>query len=170
MTSHHLPVGHSNRVLLLDANVLLLLLVGLWNRARVGTHKKTSAYEPEDFDLISEIARGFGTLATTPHVLAEMSNHADFHEEPERSDLFISIQRRIPMLQELTVDAAVSVSSPAFVRLGLTDAAIAHLASSNALVVLTTDLDLWLHLQKLQVPAYNYNHFKGDRIIPHGLQ
>jgi hypothetical protein len=35
--------------------------------------------------------------------------------------------------------------------------------------VLTVDLDLWVHLIEINVTAYNYNHFKGERIIPHGL-
>jgi hypothetical protein len=158
------------RVLLMDASVLLVLFVGLWDRALVGRHRKTREYDPEDFDAIKDIAMRFDSLATTPHVLAEVCNHADWHDEPGRTALFESIQRRISNFDELYEPSSGLAVGPAFVRLGLTDSAIASAAQRSALVVLTTDLDLWVHLMEIEVPAYNYNHFKGARILPYGLK
>ena len=83
-----IPVGNSKRTLLLDANVMLLLCVGLWDRSRISKFKRTRIFTDEDFDLLSQLVAGYGTVVTTPHVLSEVSNHADFHGEPERSAFF----------------------------------------------------------------------------------
>jgi hypothetical protein len=46
-----------------------------------------------------------------------------------------------------------------FIRLGLTDAGIAHLVTGKYPVV-TTDLDLYLHLSRNGVDVINFNHFR----------
>jgi len=145
---------------------LLLLFVGLWDRSRIPKFKNTKIFTEDDFDLLMEILDGFGNVVTTTHILAEISNLSGQHGDPERSDLFRKLVSLIPLLPEYHLGADIAVVDPVFVRLGLTDAAIAAIASDRGLHVLTTDFDLWAHLQKIGVASYNFNHIRQAGLLP----
>ncbi len=159
MTAVH-GLGSSARVLLLDTNTLLLLLVGALDPSLLTVHKKLAAFTRRDFDLLLEILRRFGRLATTPHVLAETTNHLQMVKEPHRTRLMVLLTGAIPEMQELQEAAAHLVKSPVFERLGLTDTAVAHHAADKALTVGTTDAELYAHLQALEVDVFNIHHYR----------
>jgi predicted nucleic acid-binding protein len=155
-----------SRTLLLDANVLLLLLVGRWNRARIETFKNTDTFTKDDFDLLWRIVGRFNRLVTTPHVLTEVSNLAGQHGEPERKTLLAEFATLIALLPEQTESAATASADPVFQRLGLTDAVIIALAATPGFEVLTTDLDLWSHLSGKGLSAWNFNHLRQGGLLP----
>jgi predicted nucleic acid-binding protein len=159
-------LGASDRALLLDTNVLLLLLIGAWDPTRIAAFKNTDTFTDADFDLLKEILLRYGGVVTTPHVLAEASNLAGQHGEPERADIFQRFARLIPALDEQSTPAANAASDPAFVRLGLTDAAIALIAQAHACEVLTADVDLWAYLLTKGVTAHNFNHIRQHLVLP----
>ncbi len=43
------------RSALLDTNLFLLLIVGLYDKKLIEKHKRTKAFTPEDFDLLVEL-------------------------------------------------------------------------------------------------------------------
>jgi hypothetical protein len=156
----------SQRALLLDANVLLLLLVGLWNRERILRFKKLSGYDADDFDLLALAVDRFRTLVTTPHVLTEVSNLASFHEDPERTEFFEWLAlRSIPAFREDLVPTKTIAEDPIFVRLGLTDAAIDHAARTEGLHVLTADARLYERLLQVQAHVTNFQHLRAQRFL-----
>ena len=59
---------------LLDANLLILLAVGLTNRDYIGRHKRLTKYDATDLDVLSGLIAQFSSVVFTPHVLAEASN------------------------------------------------------------------------------------------------
>ena len=149
------------RTLLLDANVLLLLFVGLHDRRRISHFKNTAQFTEEDFDLLVEIVAQFDMIAATPHVLTEVSNLAGQLGEPGRSQLFEGLRTQLTILSEPQVAVASAVTDEGFVRLGVTDAAISVLTRGDPqYVVLTADLDLWIHLTRAGVNAENFNHLR----------
>jgi hypothetical protein len=147
----------ANRTLLIDANVLLLLLVGLYDKARIPTFKNTAHFTVDDFDDHRTVQRA----RRYAHVLTEVSNLAGQMGEPIRSRFFEVLQREFAPLSESHVDAKAAVADSGFVRLGLTDAGITTLARSGTLAVLTADLDLWVHLIGVGVDATNFNHLRN---------
>jgi hypothetical protein len=160
------PLGKSQHSLLLDANVMLLLCVGLWSRGAISRFKRTRMFTDDDFDLLAGIVSRYGEIVTTPHVLCEVSNLADFHREPERTAFFAwLVETIVPNLPEHSEPSSTLVRETAFVRLGLTDAAVQQAARSRNLHVITTDTDLWAHLLKLEVPVHNFNHLRSDRLL-----
>src|SRR4051812_13958525 len=59
---------------LIDTNILLLHVVGSWNRALIPSSKRTSVFTEEDFDLLQETLSAYSPLLVTPAILTEVSN------------------------------------------------------------------------------------------------
>jgi hypothetical protein len=127
---------HRSKGVLVDTNLLVLFLIGLVNKRRILSFKRTQDFTIEDFDPLSRLIYWFGKLVTTPHVLSQVSDLTESHEEGK-------------ML----------VSHPLFSRLGLADAAIATVCTRGTLV-LTTDLNLQSALQQRGADALNFNHVR----------
>jgi hypothetical protein len=79
---------------------------------------------------------------------------------------FETIARHLEVIDEFHVNSRSIVADPVFLRLGLTDVAVGHLASLHSFVVVTADLDLFQHLGSIGVDAYNFNHLRSARFIP----
>ena len=62
------------RSVLLDTNLLLLLIVGLFDKKLIGKHKRTKEFSEDDFELLINSINGVHTIWVTTHCLAEVSN------------------------------------------------------------------------------------------------
>jgi hypothetical protein len=144
--------------LLLDTNVLLLWIVGLAKPAAIGG-KRLEKYDRRDFDLVSRWAAQVPKHISTPHILAEVSNF-----------LGSGFQRLVPLgteflagyiseLDEVYTPARDVVKSAEFEVLGLTDAAIHHIATSDIRVV-STDKFLVGRLAAKGVNVVNPWHYR----------
>jgi hypothetical protein len=153
-----------SRPILLDANVLLLLLVGQFDRELVGEFKRTrnQGFTSDDFDLILEILGHFQVILTTPHILAEVSNLSDDFFADHRADYFSAFERALSVLQEPTLPSAVAASDPIFPTLGLTDAGISTLCRTMGTVVITVDAPLCAYLERKGHYAFNFNTVKSS--------
>src|SRR6266481_2713988 len=67
---------HASNGVLIDANLLLLHVVGAHDRRLVSTFKRLSAFAPEDLDTLVAVTRHFRSILVTPHILTEVSNLA----------------------------------------------------------------------------------------------
>ena len=67
----------------------------------------------------------------------------------------------VEQMQEFYDESRAVVADSCFVRLGLTDAAIAMLSRRN-LLVMTVDLDLYLTLQGRGADVVNFNHLRAQ--------
>ena len=122
----------------IDANLLLLLIVGSVGRDLISKHRRLRRFTVEDFDrLINLLAQ---------------------HGDPERSRFFDRLQFIIQESKEIVVASTVASRNNAFKRLGLTDAALLEVATAETPLV-TVDLDLYLEaLAKGQDTAVNFTH------------
>ena len=150
---------HRSKGVLVDSNLLVLLLVGLVNKARTPEFKRTQNFTIADFDTLSTLIGWFGKLATTPHVLSQVSDLTDL------SGKELAIGRKhfavlVEKVEEYYDTSTALVTDPLFARLGLTDAAIANV-SSRGILVLTSDLILQLALQQRGFDALNFNHVRA---------
>ena len=150
---------YRNRTLVLDANLLVLLIVGLTDRRLINQFGRTKNHFTEsDFDRLTNIVEFFTErkgLATTSHVLAETSNLLG-----ERREFMITLQQFIHGVLESRKEAAKLTSSAIFYRLGLTDAGLHDLAFHSH-CVLTVDKDLAAAAMRGRA-ILNYNHFRFD--------
>lgn len=149
---------HRDNGLLIDANLLVLYLVGRTNKNRIPTFKRTQQYTIKDFELLDLLTRRFRKLITTPHVLTEVSNLAALHGK-ELSAFRTSFKNTVPQMLEFYDESRRLVEEGSFHSLGLADASI-NLASRRNLLVLTDDLELHVWLLKRSVDSINFNHIR----------
>ena len=155
-TEEHLFKKYRGKRVLLDANLLLLFLIGSFQRSRVETFKRTANFSTADFDILANLVVAFRTLATTPHVLTEVSNLANLlpeHLKPNWAEHFAS---QASKFEEIFEPAIMVMRQDLFSRFGLTDAAVHKVAADT--LVLTEDLRLSGYLRSQGLPVLNFRH------------
>lgn len=156
-----LILRHRSPGVIVDANLLLLLLVGDLSPARVEQFKPTrSHFVAADYVRLKELLTGLDRLVVTPHILTEVSNFLGKASSQEgtyalRSHLAESIGRFD--IQDVPIAALVSAGDDKqiFCTLGLTDAGIIHLARKGYLAI-TVDFPLTKYIESLHLEAFNY--------------
>lgn len=122
---------YRNRGVLVDTNLLMLFLVGAYDRKQVErTRRIQDRFMAEDFDILVSVLNQFETRVTTPHILTETSNLLGQQLYGHVKDEVFAI---FPTLvstdwHEQSDTSSVLVRVPAFSRLGLTDIAISEAA------------------------------------------
>jgi len=145
--------------ILLDTNILLVYVIGQYDPARIETFKRTNTFIAKDYKLLAEFLSHFRSIVATPHVLTEVSNLAANLKEPHRTSCFESFADNIQAFDEQTEAAGTIATTPAFKRLGITDASLPLIARGKFLV-LTDDFVLYNHLLENEVDAINFNHIR----------
>lgn len=134
------------RKLLLDTNVLMLLVIGRFDRALIPHHRRTNTFAPKDFDLLNTFLARYSAIVTTAPVLTELSNLLgnDFH-----ATIAETLVQVCGSFREYGVTKEVIFADEAFDRLGFADASIVGAAVSDGdgatdtTVVLTDDAKLY---------------------------
>ena len=147
--------------LFIDANLIVLLVVGQAGRDLITKHRRTRGFTVEDYDRLIQAISRVGELRMTPNTLTEASNLLGQHGEPQRSRLLLKLRELIERSPETVVASADAARRGAFPRLGLTDAALLEIVSADA-PLLTVDLDLYAAaLASGEEAAINFNHWRG---------
>ena len=144
----------------IDANLLLLLVVGSVGRDLIHKHRRLQSFAAEDYDRLLGLIRGVDRVFVTPNTLTETSNLLAQHKDPERSRFFDRFRLIIENSEEIVVTSAVAAANSEFVRLGLTDAALLEAITAETPLV-TVDLDLYLAaLKKGPNTAVNFTRLQ----------
>ena len=146
----------------IDANLLLLLIVGSVERDLVAKHRRLrEKFTVEDFDRLNNLLDRVKQVFVTPNTLTETSNLLSQHRNPERSLFFDKLKCIIEVSKEVVVTSADASRNNAFKRLGLTDAALLEVATAETPLV-TVDLELYLAAVEKggQDTAVNFTHLQ----------
>lgn len=144
----------------IDANLLVLLIVGSVGRDLIAKHRRLRRFTVEDFDRLINLLRPVEQVFVTPNTLTETSNLLAQHGEPERSRFFDSLRFIIQESKEVVVDSTEASRNDAFKRLGLTDAALLEVVTAET-PLLTVDFDLYLAASaKGQDTAVNFTRLQ----------
>ena len=144
----------------IDANLLVLLVVGSEDRALIDRHRRLRDYTAADFDALLDIV-GDELVLVTPNTLTEASNLLGQHRDPQRSRLYGRLRWLIEESKEIIVRSADAASNGAYGRLGLTDAALLEVATAGTPVV-TADVALYhAALAKDRAAAVNFVHHRS---------
>ena len=145
----------------IDANLLVLLVVGATDQELIAKHRRLRRFMVEDYERLIGIIRQAGQVFLTPNTLTEASNLLAQHPNPERSRFFAVLRRIIGTNEEIIVESKTASRNNAFVRLGLTDAALLEVISEETPLV-TVDLDLFVAaFAEGQVAALNFTHLQA---------
>ncbi len=144
----------------IDANLLVLLVVGSTGRELIARHRRLRAYRAEDYDALIDLIDQFDRILVTPNTLTETSNLLGQHKDPERSRFFETLRVLIQESEEVVVASVKASRNSAFGQLGLTDAALLEVATKETPLV-TADLGLYLAaLEREGEAAVNFTHLR----------
>ena len=145
----------------IDANLLVLLVVGETGRDLIPKHRRLRTFEVQDYDrLVKLINETDHRVLVTPNTLTEASNLLAQHGEPERSRFFEVLQILIEESEEVQVASQTAARRGEFKRLGLKDAVLLEVVSaSNPLI--TVDFRLYLAaIEQEAEAAFNFRHYQ----------
>lgn len=143
---------------LLDTNLLVLLVIGLYSQDRISTFKRTVQYTRDDFHLVAGIATTFSRRITTPQILAEVDNLTRQLPGREHAALAAIMSPLIEEQFEIYSPSAVAAHHERYVELGLTDCTT--IAAADGVLVITDDFRLSNILGHLGRDAVNLNHLR----------
>jgi hypothetical protein len=155
--SHPLLRPYVGKPALLDSNLLLLYWCAQFDPALTKSFKRLNAFQPDDYDLLAEVLKVFSALRATPHVLTEVSNLANALPEWIKEEWLKFFSQRIDLIREEWMPAT-QIAKDEGIWLGLTDAALACLASSH--VILTIDFPLSNSLEARGLNVINFTHLR----------
>lgn len=152
--------------IILDANLLTLLLVGMVDRSQVGTHARVRNYKPEDYDALENylkvIAERGASIIVSPNVWTEVSNLL-FQKEGKRdfwSKIAPVFRKLVELFEERSVPTRAAVLRDEFRYLGVSDAVLLELAATTGAAVLTNDGLLGREASRPPAQALNFEQIK----------
>jgi hypothetical protein len=148
------------RSVVLDTNLLLLLVVGDFDRRLLARHKRTQRFSPADLDLLHRFLDRFECIVVTPNILTETSNLLRQTDSKTGSQLLRALEQWLALFEERYVASRQAARQPTFQRLGLTDAALLDEPVADA-ELLTDDLDLYLAAAHSGRTAHNFSHLQA---------
>lgn len=155
----HLLIEYRTEGVLVDANLLLLYVVGTYDPRWIERFKRTSEYTIDDFELLDRLLAQFQTAVTTPPILTEVSNLLGHLDEQPRRACTVLLRRLIQELEEVHRPSEEVSEHPFFVRFRLTDTGLAEVAAGSYLVV-TDDFPLYHALGNDEQAVLNFNHIR----------
>jgi hypothetical protein len=144
-----------------DSGLLILLIVGRYDKSYIPEYKITSSFFPGDFELLANFVNHFRKVIVSPHVVAELSNHS--FKIPQRRlspylDVFI---RLMELFEERFLTKEVVLTHPCFKQVGVTDTGLIISCLEGPYFLLTIDHTLRVLAEKHGVDAMHFNELRG---------
>lgn len=150
----------SPRGYFVDANLLVLLIVGRSARRLIARHRRLRDYSVADYQRLVDLLARVDKVFVTPNTLTEASNLLGQHRDPERSQFLEQLRLLIHSSEEVVVASADASATSVFLRHGLTDAVLLE-AVSEETPLLTMDGDLYQEaLADGGLAAVNFEHVR----------
>lgn len=141
----------------IDANLLVLLVVGSVDRRLVGKHRRTRTFTVEDYDRLFRLVESVKRVYVTPNTLTEASN---LLEDSQDTRFLDGLRIVIEESAEIFISSVDVAHRSEFVRFGLSDAVLLE-AVSAARPLITVDLPLFsAALEKGDLAAFNFTHLQ----------
>lgn len=125
----------------IDTQLLVLYLVGIFNPNDIKNNKRTCDYSLTDFNLLLKVMQAYSKIIITQSVLAETTNHLDTLNRKYNTTFYSTIANILTQFEAMDTKTKDVLTGPTFSKLGFTDASLDIL--SKEYVVLTHDEPLW---------------------------
>ena len=150
---------YRNQGILLDTNILLLYLIGKFDKNLILKFKRTQTFTIQDYEILTFLLSKFNKIITLPNILTEISNLSGKLESFIKQNYFQIFAQKITIFSEHYIPSEQIRQKDAFKRFGITDAGILILAKDKYLV-LTDDFRLSQYLQFQGIDVLNFNHLR----------
>ncbi|MDM8515218.1 hypothetical protein QUF76_03375 [Desulfobacterales bacterium HSG16] len=149
---------------LLDTNLLLLLVVGLYDENLIENHKRTSNFTKEDFALLKESLANCQVIWVTSHCLAEVSNLLKQSHANKSNKLMAFLKEIVSQFKESHIEKTIVFKQECFSRLGVADSAIT-VKAKRVDCVFTVDFDLYNEISRAGCKVINFNHLRMENML-----
>ena len=105
------------KAVVLDANLLVLLAVGIASQHHIATHKRLGGYSKADFDLLRSLLARASRIVVTPNTPTEAVNLSAHIAEPIRTSIKQAFRQLLTKTEEIYVESARASRHVAFFRL-----------------------------------------------------
>lgn len=151
--------------ILIDTNLLIVLLIGLYNPEYIQNFKRTKSYSKDDFLLLLGYVKRFNKIHVTPYILAETSNFS-FEIASEKLREYIKIfVAEVLSHHETYCHKDILIKSEFFPKFGMTDTSIAQLAKKEKCLVITDDFKLSNSLALKNLFVLNFTNVRGAQFL-----
>jgi hypothetical protein len=129
--------------LVVDANMLLVFVVGSVDHSMLGVAKRVKEYRPEDYDILYTYLSLFSEIILLPNTVSEVSNLLDQFTGERRRTCMELLAALTASRSETYIASDIAAQQPEYLALGITDAAILCILQKDT-YLLTSDFDLYL--------------------------
>jgi hypothetical protein len=142
--------------LLVDTNLMLLMVIGRYDKNKIQRCKRTQKYSPAIFHLVDRVVTQFEIRFTTPNLFTEIDNlvRLDVFEREWPAIAWV-MNNLIDDLREIPTPSAILTKHDLYEKIGLADCSI--LAGPDVLI-LTDDLPLTSFLTSQGRAVINLSH------------
>jgi len=160
-TVEHFLDRYASKGVLIDTNLLLVYLIGTFDRSFLQRFPRTQNYTSNDYDILSCFLERFHRVIVTPHILTEVSNLSlQALKDPYAEDFFASMAHVLGSHVEKHIPKERILPSPHLARFGFTDLSIQETARELRCLVLSDDLRLVVHLGDCGLAAANFTSIR----------
>ena len=149
---------------LLDTNLILLLIVGLFDKNLIEKHKRTNIFTKDDFDLLVNCISKYQVIWVTAHCLAEVSNLLKQTNNTANKKLLDCFSRVVSEFKESHIRKEIIFGKEIFCRMGVADTGIIVKAKRVSCVI-TVDFDLFNEISNSGNKVINFNHIRMSKLI-----
>ncbi|UBB90324.1 hypothetical protein J4771_02910 [Candidatus Kaistella beijingensis] len=145
-----------NKLITLDCNVLLLLIIGSVDKKHISNFKRTSMFTEEHYDILIKLISN-SQILLTPNVITEASNLLESYSYDKQKvglKFLKNICANIPESYEKSVKL---VELEIFNNYGLSDSSVFNLCKVGAIAI-TIDFNLYISLLSNNLGVINFNH------------
>ncbi|MBT9546373.1 MAG: hypothetical protein IV090_13375 [Candidatus Sericytochromatia bacterium] len=156
--------SYLNKGILIDANLLLVLVLGLTHQGILKNHPKTAKYAVDDFHALQKLLDLFQTSLTTPQILTEVSNLAAPQRLGQHKQVFGKVWQALTsnyLEVYLPAKDIILKNIWYFQHYGLTDAGILTLLNERDVLFLSNDRPLVNQAISLGRPCLLYDDLRS---------
>jgi len=148
---------------LIDANALIILLLGLIDPKLINKHKRTSIYEEQDFNDLVAFVGDIKELVVLPNIWTEVDNLLNNFSGNYKVKYIEQITNTIKLTTEKFIQSKTATESVGFYDLGLTDSLLLEYSKDCELLI-TSDSSLSDYAIAHGITVFDLVKNRNDRL------
>lgn len=144
--------------LLVDANLLVVWLVGASDPSKLGKTRKVKEYSLADFEFINSFIQNCSSVLVVPNILTQVSDLIGEDGSLLVREIDIRFSYFVRSSVEIYLPSKPLIDNVYFSKLGLADVAMIECVKDNKACLLTADHKLHGVAESLGLESYNIWH------------
>ncbi len=150
-------------MILIDSNALLVLILGLMNPRLINTHKRTSIYEEQDYNMLLSVIGKLENLVVLPNVWTEVDNLLNKFDGGYKVLYLEQLKEAVNIISEIYIPTIKATSADVFIELGVTDTLLL-LHAKDCQFLITSDSSLSDYARANNVAVHDMKAYRNSRL------